>query len=95
MKKYYNSIFYSQEEHPHPGKPFKGASRTAYLPNSEKGQKCLRLLQKAFDRKLTFTVGRSRTTGRDDCVTWNDIHHKTNVQGGPQRYVVRNQSQIG
>lgn len=74
------------EEHPHPGKPFKGASRTAYIPNSEKGQKCLRLLQKAFDRKLTFTVGRSRTTGRDDCVTWNDIHHKTNINGGPQRF---------
>lgn len=74
------------EEHPHPGKPFKGACRTAFLPNSERGQKCHRLLQKAFDRKLTFTVGRSRTTGRDDCVTWNDIHHKTNLQGGPQRF---------
>ncbi|XP_062595927.1 uncharacterized protein LOC134257309 [Saccostrea cucullata] len=74
------------EEHPHPGKPFKGATRTAYLPNSVQGQKCLRLLQKAFDQKLTFTVGRSRTTGNENCVTWNDIHHKTNVQGGAQRF---------
>ncbi|XP_061181363.1 uncharacterized protein LOC133189938 [Saccostrea echinata] len=74
------------EEHPNPGKSFKGACRTAYLPNTEQGQKCLRLLQRAFDQKLTFTVGRSRTTGNENCVTWNDIHHKTNVQGGPQRF---------
>ena len=34
---------------------------------------------KAWQRRLTFTVGQSVTTGADDCVTWNEIHHKTEV----------------
>lgn len=37
----------------------------------------LGLLQEAFERRLVFTVGRSNTTGREDVVTWNEIHHKT------------------
>ena len=45
---------------------------------------CLRLLEIAFDRRLTFTVGTSATSGADNCVTWNNIHHKTvaNDHGG-------------
>jgi deltex-like protein len=35
------------------------------------------LLREAFDRRLVFTVGRSATTGLEDVVTWNEIHHKT------------------
>ena len=31
----------------------------------------------AWDRKLTFTVGTSVTTGAVDTVVWNEIHHKT------------------
>ena len=31
----------------------------------------------AFERKLVFTIGRSATTGRDDVIVWNGIHHKT------------------
>lgn len=46
----------------------------------------LKLLMRAFDQKLIFTVGTSRTTGTDDCVTWNDIHHKTNIDGGAQGF---------
>ena len=42
----------------------------------------LRLLQKAFDRKLIFTVGRSVTTGRDNVIVWNGVHHKTDTSGG-------------
>ena len=42
----------------------------------------LGLLRKAFDRKLIFTVGRSVTTGRDNQIVWNGIHHKTNTEGG-------------
>ncbi|XP_073408005.1 E3 ubiquitin-protein ligase DTX3L [Dendrobates tinctorius] len=71
-----------QKNHPNPGKPFHGTQRMAYLPDNREGQEVLRLLRKAFDQKLIFTVGESRTTGAKDAVTWNDIHHKTNPQGG-------------
>ena len=37
----------------------------------------LRLLRKAWDRKLTFTIGTSVTSGQQDTVVWNEIHHKT------------------
>ncbi|KAL3864504.1 hypothetical protein ACJMK2_006178 [Sinanodonta woodiana] len=70
------------EEHPNPGRPYYGTNRTAYLPNNQEGQKVLKLLKEAFKRRLVFTVGSSRTTGCDNVVTWNDIHHKTNTCGG-------------
>ena len=44
------------------------------------------LLRKAFNQQLVFTVGQSITSGRDNCVVWNDIHHKTNTHGGPSGY---------
>lgn len=72
-------------EHPNPGQRFYGTSRTAYLPNSTEGKELHRLLRKAFDARLVFTVGKSVTTGMDNMVTWNDIHHKTNIDGGPER----------
>lgn len=31
----------------------------------------------AWDRRLTFTIGTSVTTGATDTVVWNEIHHKT------------------
>ncbi|XP_062322356.1 E3 ubiquitin-protein ligase DTX3L isoform X13 [Osmerus eperlanus] len=74
------------ERHPHPGKPFYGTTRFAYLPNNKEGQEVLRLLRKAFDQKLIFTIGTSRTTGEEGMVTWNDIHHKTNKSGGPEHF---------
>ncbi len=46
----------------------------------------LALLVKAFKRKLTFTVGFSVVRGRDNCIVWNGIHHKTNTSGGSTRY---------
>nr|XP_040050738.1 E3 ubiquitin-protein ligase DTX3L [Gasterosteus aculeatus aculeatus] len=75
-----------REEHPSPGQPYEGTSRTAYLPDSPEGARTLALLRRAFDQKLIFTVGRSTTSGRDNAVTWNDIHHKTSTHGGPTRY---------
>lgn len=72
--------------HPNPGKRYYGVSRTAYLPNNKEGREVLALLRKAFQQKLIFTVGVSRTTGMEDQVTWNDIHHKTAVQGGTAKY---------
>lgn len=72
-------------EHPNPGRPYYavGFPRVCYLPDTEKGRLVLRLLSIAFKRRLIFTVGRSVTTGREDVVTWNDIHHKIRLDGHP------------
>lgn len=75
-----------KEEHPNPGQPYDGISRTAYLPDSAEGRQVLKLLQRAFRQRLVFTVGRSTTSGRNNTVTWNDIHHKTSTHGGPTQY---------
>ncbi|GMT32032.1 hypothetical protein PFISCL1PPCAC_23329, partial [Pristionchus fissidentatus] len=73
-------------QHPRPGVPYSGTRRSAYLPNNEAGRKVLRLLEKAFECKLTFTVGDSVTSGARDTVVWNNVHHKTSMHGGPQAY---------
>lgn len=44
----------------------------------------LRLLIKAWTRHLIFTIGQSSTTGEENTVTWNEIHHKTEF--GMNRY---------
>ncbi|XP_059185727.1 uncharacterized protein LOC131968742 isoform X2 [Centropristis striata] len=72
--------------HPNPGKRYYGISRTAYLPDNKEGNEVLKLLKKAFDQRLIFTVGTSRTTGMDNQVTWNNIHHKTSKTGGAQGF---------
>ncbi|CAC5394873.1 DTX [Mytilus coruscus] len=66
--------------HPNPGRPFEGITRQAYLPNNTKSQLVAKLLQIAFDRRLIFTIGTSRTTGKTGVITWNDINHKTNPE---------------
>ncbi len=71
-----------KNEHPSPGRPYAGTSRIAYLPDTAEGREVLALLRKAFDNRLIFTIGRSRTTNADNVVTWNDIHHKTAMNGG-------------
>jgi len=70
-------------EHPHPGRPYTspGFPRLAYLPDSREGRRLLHLLTIAFRRRLVFTVGTSLSLGREDCVTWAGIHHKTAVEG--------------
>eukprot|EP01126_Amoeba_proteus_P039037 TRINITY_DN4098_c0_g3_i2.p1 TRINITY_DN4098_c0_g3~~TRINITY_DN4098_c0_g3_i2.p1 ORF type:complete len:248 (-),score=28.48 TRINITY_DN4098_c0_g3_i2:223-966(-) len=73
-------------EHPQPGAMYTGTSRTAYLPDDEKGNEVLRLLDIAWERKLTFTVGTSVTTGTSNSVVWNGIHHKTAMSGGTSNY---------
>lgn len=66
-------------EHPCPGRPYtaRGFPRRGYLPNNEQGRRALKLLVDAWDRRLIFTIGQSTTTGEQDTVTWNEIHHKT------------------
>lgn len=70
-------------EHPNPGRGYilNGFPRVAYLPANTKGRMCLQLLEVAFNRRLTFTVGTSSTSGADNCVTWTTIHHKTTTHG--------------
>ena len=77
------------KEHPNPGYHFTGTSRTAYLPDSPEGRKVLKLLKKAFDARLIFTIGTSHTSGATDTVVWNDIHHKTSTHGGTTRSVYK------
>ncbi|GMT04189.1 hypothetical protein PENTCL1PPCAC_26363, partial [Pristionchus entomophagus] len=73
-------------QHPRPGVAFSGTRRSAYLPNNAAGQLVLRLLEKAFECKLTFAVGDSVTSGAQNTVVWNNVHHKTSMHGGPQAY---------
>jgi len=74
--------------HANPGRHYSAGSfpRTAYFPDNEQGRKIVQMLKIAFDRRLVFTVGRSVTTGADNVVTWNGIHHKTSIQGEPYGY---------
>lgn len=83
-------IFYSfppglqGEEHPNPGVRYPGTDRIAYLPDTPEGNRVLSLLRRAFEQRLIFTVGTSMTTGMTNVITWNDIHHKTSIWGGPR-----------
>jgi len=68
------------------GKHYSGTHRTSYLPNNKEGREVLGMLKIAFDRKLTFVVGTSVTTGKKNTVIWNGIHHKTSIRGGVTNY---------
>lgn len=68
------------------GDTYSGTIRECYLPDTKEGREILGLLKVAFDRKLTFTIGTSVTTGQTDTTVWNGIHHKTNIRGGPTRF---------
>ena len=68
------------------GTRYSGTGRSAYLPDNEEGRKVLALLVKAFERRHTFIVGTSVTTGRSDTVVWSGIHHKTNTHGGSSNF---------
>lgn len=69
-------------EHPNPGVRYPGTDRVAYLPDSPEGNRVLGLLRRAFEQRLIFTIGTSMTTGMNNVITWNDIHHKTSIWGG-------------
>uniref|UniRef100_A0A6B2LJN9 RING-type E3 ubiquitin transferase n=1 Tax=Arcella intermedia TaxID=1963864 RepID=A0A6B2LJN9_9EUKA len=69
-------------DHPNPGEPYDGTSRTAYLPDNSEGRELLELFKVAWERKLMFRVGTSVTTGAENQVVWNGIHMKTNTHGG-------------
>lgn len=80
-------MFYLQKEHPEPGKKYKGSTFSSCVRNNMKGRLVAKLLNVAFSRRLVFTIGRSRITGHEGVITWNDIHHKTRMDRGPARYI--------
>lgn len=65
--------------HPHPGLPYRGTVRTAYLPNTKRGNMVLMLLKRAFDAGLTFTIGTKAAPGEQHSVCWNGLSHKTSI----------------
>lgn len=81
-----NYAWVMQPEHPNPGVSYPGTDRMAYLPDSPEGNRVLGLLRRAFEQRLIFTIGTSMTTGMHNVITWNDIHHKTSLWGGPHWY---------
>jgi deltex-like protein len=68
------------------GIKFSGTNRVCFLPYNKEGREILGLLKIAFERKLTFTIGTSVTTGLQNTVVWNGIHHKTRINGGATNY---------
>ena len=73
-------------KHPNPGSPFAGVKRRTYIPASPEGCKVMAMMIQAWERKLLFRVGTSTTSGKENVVTWNDIHLKTSTTGGPTKY---------
>ncbi|KAJ8276914.1 hypothetical protein GJAV_G00069310 [Gymnothorax javanicus] len=76
------------EAHPNPGKPFDGIQTESWLPGEDscyngcnyvtvKGEEVLKLLEKAFEQKLIFTV--AATDGAADRVVFTDIPHAKNL----------------
>ncbi|NWV35476.1 DTX3L ligase, partial [Grantiella picta] len=80
---YYMKGGIQTSSHPNPGQHYGSTHRRAYLPDNKEGREILQLLRRAFNQKLIFTVGQSCTTGEQNVITWNDIHHKTSTSGGP------------
>ena len=50
------------------------------ISDTVEGEEALHGIYLAWAQRLMFTVGRSISTGLEDCITWNDIHMKTNVR---------------
>ena len=55
----------------------RGITPVQYIFVSPSIQQILRLLKVAWERRLTFTIGTSVTTGASNTLVWNEIHHKT------------------
>ena len=67
--------------HPNPGQPYFviGFPKIAFLPDTEKGRRALRLLEAAFNARLTFVIdpGSSQLAWNE-----NELPHKTEFTGG-------------
>lgn len=65
-------------EHPNPGELYKGMSCIAYLPDTQEGKQVLKLLLKAFDARLVFTI--SSSASDPDQVALNGVELKTSTE---------------
>ncbi|KAJ7385198.1 hypothetical protein OS493_017575 [Desmophyllum pertusum] len=71
----------------------------AYFPDTQEGRQVLKLLRKAFDARLVFTVSTSASDGAGD-VALNDVELKTTTErdarnGYPDRgYLSRVRKQL-
>ena len=54
-----------------------GFPRDCYVPDCPEGRVVIELLKIAWKRRLIFTIGTSVTTGHQNRIVWNNIHHKT------------------
>lgn len=68
------------------GVRYSGTRRRAFLPGNEQGKEALGLLMLSFQRKFTFMVGTSLTTGKQNTVVWAGVHHKTMPNGGTSNF---------
>lgn len=70
--------------HPHPGVAYEDPTRprVAFLPNNDGGRRLLARFKVAWKYGYMFRVGKSKTTGQDDVVTWTTIPNKTSLNGG-------------
>lgn len=79
------SLLFLQDKHPHPGQPYAGLRLCAYLPDSRDGRRVLKLLDKAFNTELLFSVV-TNNEGQD-VVTTASIPLKTQAEGGIKVWV--------
>ncbi|KAL9184190.1 hypothetical protein ACHAXT_002276 [Thalassiosira profunda] len=74
------------EYHSNPGVRHAAKFARAYLPLTMDGKDLLRRLKYAFMHGLTFSVGTSVTSGRNNVITWASVHHKTSRDGSMSRH---------
>ena len=65
---------------------YQGTGRRAFLPGNEAGTEALGLLIECFNRRHSFIVGDSVTTGAKNVVVWSGVHHKTNTHDGSSNF---------
>ncbi|KAL7857490.1 hypothetical protein SRHO_G00163890 [Serrasalmus rhombeus] len=78
------------EGHPCPGAPFKGERFEAFLPHNGDTKRLMPLLEKAFQKGITFTVKARFSEDQEKCggegrVVWGAIPHKTRIDGGASK----------
>lgn len=65
------------------GIQYEGTARNAFLPHNDEGINILKMMILAFQQRLTFTVGKSLTSGKDNQIVWAGIVHKSSNKEGP------------
>lgn len=73
-----------KDSQPNPGQKYSGVSYTAFFPLSTEGSSIVDLLQRAFDNRQVFGLAPTSDHKTEE-ITWNGIHHKTNIYGGPKK----------